>query len=109
MIHACRFIHQLKFNSVVFVFLFLPFVGFGAEKEPSVSLVMDSAPGKPVLHGITKLTEALQAKHIAFESVGSVDKAKAKLVIVTGLSNGDGLAARLLKKEIIRFRKPPKL
>ncbi len=98
MILACRFIKKLKFKSLVFVFLLMPFFGFGAETEPAVSLVMDSTPGKPALHGIMKLTEALEAKHLAFERVGSIDKAKANIVIVVGLSNGDGLAARLLKE-----------
>ena len=95
---ACRFINQVTIRSLVFVLLIVPFFGLGAGTEPAVSLVMDSSPGKPALHGITKLTEALQAKHIAFEKVGSVDNAKAKLVIVCGLSNGDGIAARLLKE-----------
>ena len=93
-----RFINKLIFRTLVFVLLLVPFLGFGAETVPAVSLVMDSAPGKPALHGLTKLTEALQAKHIAFERVGSVDLAKAKLVIVAGLSNGDGMAARLMKE-----------
>lgn len=95
---TCIFINQLIFKILVFVLFLLPFFGLGAETEPAVSLVMDSAPGKPALHGITKLTEALQVKNIAFERVGSVDKAKAKLVIVVGLLNGDGFAARLLKE-----------
>jgi hypothetical protein len=98
MILTCRFKNQLILRFLVFILLTVPFFGYAAEKEPAVSLVMDSFPGKPALHGITKLTEALQAKHIAFERVGSVDKAKARLVIVAGLSNEDGVAARLLKE-----------
>ena len=98
MIATCRYINHMALRSLVFILLIVPFFGLGAGTEPVVSLVMDASAGKPALHGITKLKEALQAKQIAFESVGSVDQAKAKTVIVCGLSIGDGLTARLLKE-----------
>jgi hypothetical protein len=98
MIIPCRTINQMIFRSLVAILLIVPLGSPGAVTKPFVALVTDSNPGKPALHGIAKLTEALQSKHIAFEKVGSVDQAKSQLVIVCGLSNGDGVAARLLKE-----------
>lgn len=51
------------------------------------------------MHGLTKLTNALLAKNITFEKVGSVIEAKGKLIIVTGLSLGEDEAAQMLKAE----------
>jgi hypothetical protein len=68
-----------------------------ANEIPAISIVSDSRPGVSVLHGLTKLTNALQAKKFTFEKVGSISEAKGKLIIVTGLSSGDGEAAKILK------------
>lgn len=69
-----------------------------AESEnPEISIVTDKSPGVVVSHGLTKLTDALVAKNVTFEKVGSINEAHGKLVIVTGLASGDGLASQILK------------
>lgn len=68
-----------------------------SSQVPVVSIVTDSHPGGSVLHGLTELTEALEKKNISFEKVGSIAEAKGKLILVTGLSSGDGDAVKLLK------------
>lgn len=70
---------------------------YGAADIPEVSIVTDQTPGVSVTSGVTKLTDALKAKNIVFEQVGTIKEAKGKLVIVAGLSVGGGEAARLLK------------
>lgn len=66
-------------------------------QNPEISIVTDQTPGIPVTNGLNKLTNALQAKNINFEKVASMNEAKGKAVIVTGLASGEGEAARLLK------------
>lgn len=66
-------------------------------QNPELSIVTDKTPGVVVSHGLTKLTDALLAKNITFEKVGSVDEANGKSVIVAGLANGDGTASQMLK------------
>lgn len=68
-----------------------------ANENPEISIVTYDNPGITVLHGLTKLTNVLQEKNITFEKVGSVAEAKGKMVIVTGLSSGEGEAAQMLK------------
>ena len=70
-----------------------------ANEIPTISIVTDYRPGVSVLHGLNKLTTALQAKKITFEKVGSLNKAKGKLIIITGLSLGKGEAANILKAD----------
>ncbi|MDB4926698.1 hypothetical protein [Mucilaginibacter sp.] len=64
---------------------------------PQVSLVVDKTRGAPYAHGLTKLIDAFNSKHITFEQVLSINNAKGKWIIVTGLASGDGAAAQLLK------------
>ncbi|HWS00963.1 MAG TPA: hypothetical protein VN249_10135 [Prolixibacteraceae bacterium] len=72
-------------------------VGHAAGVVPEISIITDQSPGVMVQHGIVKLTDALTAKKISFEKVASLQKARGKLVVVAGLSNGDGTASELLK------------
>jgi hypothetical protein len=65
--------------------------------NPAVSIVTDLNPGAPVLHGLSKLTEAIQKKNITFEKISSLSEAKGNLILVSGLSSGPGEAAGLLK------------
>jgi hypothetical protein len=65
--------------------------------RPDVSVVTDKTPDVAVVHGLTKLTEALRAKTVSFEIVSSMDQAHGKWVIVTGLASGEGVAEQLLK------------
>jgi hypothetical protein len=70
---------------------------YAGYENPLVSVVTDRAPGVSVNNGLSKLADALKAKNIAFEKVGSIDEAKGKVIIVAGLSTGDGAAAHLLQ------------
>ncbi|MEJ7739299.1 MAG: hypothetical protein WKF97_17875 [Chitinophagaceae bacterium] len=70
---------------------------YAAGQNPDISIVTDKAPGVAVLNGLTKLTDALGAKHIIFEKCGSLKEAKGKSVIVTGLASGEGEAAGMLR------------
>jgi hypothetical protein len=70
---------------------------FAINVTPEVSIVTDKSPGISFLHGLTKLTNSLQAKNITFEKAVSLSEAKGKLIIVAGLSAGDGEAAKIMK------------
>jgi len=83
-------------NSVLFL-LIVSLNCYAANENPELSIVTDKTPGVSVSHGLTKLTDALQAKNIPFEKVGSINEARGKAVIVTGLAFGEGEAAHLLK------------
>ena len=72
---------------------------YAADKTPLVSIVTDKTPGVPVIHGLTSLTDALKTKNITFEKVSSLSEAKGELIVVTGLSSGEGEAAHILKTE----------
>lgn len=64
---------------------------------PEVSIITDTKPGQVALHGLGKLVNALEAKHITFEKVTSIQKAKGHQLLVTGLAYGNGPAASILK------------
>ena len=66
-------------------------------QHPAISIVADKTPGPPVVHGLDKLTEALRAKNVSYERVGSVPEARGKWILLTGLASGDGAAAQTLK------------
>lgn len=70
---------------------------YAANENPELSIVTDKAPKVSVSHGLTKLTDALRAKNVSFEKVGSINEAQGKTVIVTGLASGEGAAAQMLK------------
>lgn len=89
------FIKWSIFNSVLF--LLIIHSNCFAAGNPELSIVTDKTTGVSVSHGFTKLTDALKAKNITFEKVGSVTAARGKSIIVAGLSSGDGAAAQMLK------------
>lgn len=91
------FVKRSGFQSIVVGLLF-HFSGYAATETPEVSLVTDKTPGTPVAYALKKVTEALRAKHIPFESVGSMEQAQGKFILLTGLATGEGTAARLLKR-----------
>ncbi|HMF71290.1 MAG TPA: hypothetical protein VK616_07430, partial [Flavitalea sp.] len=68
-----------------------------ASENPELSIISDKVAGASVTHGLNKLTEALKAKKISFEQVTSVNDARGKMIIVTGLASGSGVAAQTLK------------
>ncbi len=86
----------LAFKSLIFI-LITSMNCFAAKDIPAISIVADQSPGVAVLHGLTKLSNALKAKNISFEKVGSIAEAKGTSVIVAGLSSGEGEAAKMLK------------
>ena len=65
--------------------------------DPEISIVTDNAPGQPVLHALTKLTDALNAKKVTYEVVNSLEEARGKSMVVTGRANGEGVASQMLK------------
>ena len=83
---------------VLFVSFFL-LISFSCSTNegPELSIVTDKEPGEAVLHGLTRLTEALQTRKINFERVGSLKEARGKTIILTGLVNGNGDASQMLK------------
>ncbi|MCX6239323.1 MAG: hypothetical protein NTY07_17515 [Bacteroidia bacterium] len=87
---------QLAFMSLIFILLTIVNC-FAANKTPTISIVTDAIPGTSVLHGITKLSNALKAKNVTFEKIGSIAEAKGASIIVAGLSSGAGDAAKILK------------
>lgn len=68
-----------------------------AINQPELSIVTDRTPGISVSHGLMKLTEALTAKKVSFEKVGSLQEAQGKSIIVAGISIGVGEASKLLQ------------
>ena len=89
----------VKWSIVIFISFLLTISLYccATNENPEISIVTDKAPGVSVLHGLTKLTDALRAKNITFEKVRSINEARGKSVIVTGLGYGDGAASQMLK------------
>jgi len=82
----------------------LAIVGAAVERAnaagtPLISVVTDRTPGRAAAHGLQKMTEALRAKGVECQKVDSLDAARGATLIATGLADGDGGAARLLKAE----------
>jgi hypothetical protein len=73
------------------------FIPAFAVTDPNISIVTDKTNGAPVTHGLNKLTAALTAKHISFEQVTAINKARGRSIIVIGAVTGTGDAAQLLK------------
>ena len=51
--------------------------------------------GKPVAHGLASLTSRLDEQNIPYETVSSLAETRGDILLVTGLSSGDGAAAKL--------------
>ena len=85
--------------------LLLAFVFHGAPEDcvaadaPAVSIVPDGRMSPASAHGLTKLEEALRNKSATFEVVTTLDAAKGDALLVLGLGDGDGAAARLLSEQ----------
>ena len=91
---SCVYISILNY---LLVLLILPLSCFASSESPEFSIVTDKTSGASVSHGLNKLTDALRAKNISFEKVGSMDEAQGKAIIVAGLASGGGAAAQMLK------------
>lgn len=68
-----------------------------ADAEPVISVVADAVPHSAAAHGANKLLAALADKGVTAEKVESVHAARGKLLIIAGLTDGDGAVARLVK------------
>jgi len=85
--------------SIIISVLLLMIIGYSCSTRESLelSIVTDKSSGVSVLYALTKLTDALETKNISFEKVGTIEEAKGEVVIVAGLSDGDGSASQMLK------------
>ena len=82
----------------VLLLLILPFACAKTDGVSiQVSIIADPAMGQVAEYGMGKFIETFQAMNIPFEQVNSVEMAKGKNLIIVGLSEGNGIAARLLK------------
>lgn len=90
------FIHPTILAALVLL-LVISLNCFAAPANPQLSIVTDPTPAASVSYGLGKLTDALKAKNISFEKVKSLEQARGKSVLVTGLSAGSGAAAQLLQ------------
>src|SRR5689334_4873017 len=83
-----KLIKHLNLICILF-FLLLSFNSY-AYIGPELSIVTDKAPGNPVNNGLNKLIDALKAKGIPYEKASAVNRAKGKVILVAGLSTGEG-------------------
>ncbi|MEE8451891.1 MAG: hypothetical protein V3R99_08250 [Thermoguttaceae bacterium] len=65
--------------------------------ELTVTILTDKSPGLGTTHGLGKVTTALQAKGVDVRRVATPKAEKGNILIVAGLGDGSGHAARLLK------------
>ncbi|SEK66231.1 hypothetical protein [Parapedobacter koreensis] len=65
--------------------------------DPDISIITDAQLSPVASHGLTKLIGILERKQLTFETLTSTDAAKGRIILVTGIAHGDGLAASLLK------------
>ncbi len=73
---------------------------------PGVSLIIQDNTTKPVQHGLSKLTKALQTKGIEVQAMESFSKATINNVIVAGFSSGNGPTATLIAEMSLTPPKP---
>ena len=83
--------HKLQYLVLMMI------IGVNSCTMVPISIITDPAMGQVAQHGMSKLTETLQDMGIPFETVGSIDDANGKSMIVIGLSEGAGPAASILK------------
>ncbi len=92
-----KILSRIRFIVLFSLVLVLSQRCLAAENDPDLTIVTDKDPGKPVLHALTKLTDALDARDITFERVSSMDEIGGESVIVAGLAHAEQSASRLLK------------
>ncbi|HEY0056583.1 MAG TPA: hypothetical protein VGB63_14610 [Pedobacter sp.] len=86
-------------GSFVLLMVSIALAGFSGKDKVQISIVTDKARHVSVMHGLTKLTNALKEKKISFEEVNLITEAQGETVIVTGLGTDDGIASQLMKKD----------
>lgn len=68
-------------------------------EEPLVSVLTDRELGPAASHGLEKTLDALRTKGITYERVTSPAEARGRTLLLAGLTDGGGPAARLLAEE----------
>ncbi len=71
--------------------------GCTARHNPVISIITDPDPGIPAIHGMEVLTATLEKHNIPYEEAVSMESASGQIILVAGLSEGNGPAAYLLK------------
>ena len=77
--------------------LFSAMTSRGSISNTGISIVTDKTIGAPARHGLDKLEEILKTKKIPFEEVASPQQSKNRLILVAGLTYGNGEASLLIK------------
>src|SRR2546425_5872188 len=85
------------FTTIFLLLIIAPCKSQSNSPQVTISVVADSAAGLAAKHGLNKVITALKAKGVAVEQAASLDAARGKVTLVTGLASGSGAAARLLK------------
>jgi len=87
------------------VFLFASFAGlFAADSTRTVSLVLDSAAGKPAQHGAAKFEAALRAQGWSVERAASPETAAGVFVVTARLEKGGATESLGVKRPSARGR-----
>ena len=68
-----------------------------AADAEDVSLIFDTAPSAPALHGVEKLLLALQDKQVSIQQADSLDSATGKTLLISGVVGKNGPAEQMLK------------
>lgn len=104
-----RFDSGMKRTSVSLILLFLlSRVALAATLK--VSLITDPGPGRATTHGLEELHLALQAKGVQVDEAKQLDAAAGDVVVVAGLSAGEGPAARVTSElSLSPFTEPESL
>jgi hypothetical protein len=92
---------KVKFSGIYIIFyaLLLNIINYSCSNQssPKISIVVDRSYEGSVMHGLEKLTDALEARKISFEKVGTLDEAKGEIIITAGLSEDNSTASQMLK------------
>ena len=67
--------------------------------KPDISIITDKNPGAPSLHGVASVMTALKSRGFRVEQLNSLADAKGQIILVTGRSQGNDEAAKILKAE----------
>src|SRR5690349_2747714 len=65
---------------------------------PTVAILTNDHPAKPVEHGLSKLKAALQQNGTSVEEVGSLEEARSDRIVVAAIVNGQSEITHLLSE-----------
>ncbi len=86
---------------------FVSMVSRAPANKIKVSIITDKNIGLPARHGLDKLEQALSANKIKFEEVNSSERASGSYLLITGLANSNGAAAKLISMEHRKINHTP--